>query len=234
MFRRTFFVSVPKSFAGVSSSIKKFLVWKIFIDKRGGITFLRRTFLSHSAGKFLGNPSMFQKNSTIKTFFIVKTGGVGGREYHVLQTKVFCLAAPTNIVVETLCVSKTFGYRKSLWIRRWYHYSPLSIFCLIVPTNSVGGFFLVSERFWHQKPLWIEGRGVCITAFSKKIFSHSAESFPGGSLHFSGKFGYGKIFCIGTGYLYFPWHYFVWQCRWLRWGKPTVFQYFWGIENFYG
>ena len=124
---------------------------------RGGCnTVLRwKFFVSQCQKKSCGYPSKFQKNSIIRKFFLLGLVGETGREYHVLQTKVFCLAAPKKIVVETLCVSETFGYRKSLWRRGGANTVLISKFFVWHCPNISQGIqsrkLRVSKNFTHEK-----------------------------------------------------------------------------------
>ena len=125
-----FCLSVLKnSCGGPFNDSENFEHRKILYIRRGCHYFQLFNFFCLSVPKkFMGNPSMFQKNSGIEKTFCL------GR-YHGFLSKNFSLTVPKNCVGDPFCVSKNFRYRKILCIRTGYHYSPLKFFCLTVPKN---------------------------------------------------------------------------------------------------
>ena len=222
MFCRNFFFSTRIFRWGLfqyqnTSGIEKFYRWEGVVTRSSV-----ENFCLTVPENFSETLQCFKKIPLSKHFFIVKTGGVGGREYHVLQTKVFCLAAPTNIVVETLCVSKTFGYRKSLWIRGGGANLVLfsKYFVSHCPNLSQGiqsRKLRVSKNFTHEKG---------ISLFSLVyVLSDSAEIFCRELFCVSENFKYRKFYAWERGcIMVFRWKFIVSQCRKVSWRKPSVFQ----------
>ena len=75
----------------------------------------------------------------------------GGRQYHGVLSKIFCLRIPENVVEELACTlfQKNSGSERKIWIRvegggKDYQDFPSLLFCLIVPENFVGESFSVS------------------------------------------------------------------------------------------
>ena len=105
-----FCLTVPKNFVGGTLlCFRKFLVSKIFMYGRGGITVLS-IFLSDSAQKFRGgNLLCFEKNSGIENFHALEGGGGG-----YVFVDFFCLTVPKNFVEEPFSIRKNFKHRNFL------------------------------------------------------------------------------------------------------------------------
>ena len=76
------------------------------MDKKGGVTFFRRSFYPQIAQKSSwANPSVFQNYSGFKIFWII-----GSSQF----CQFFCLTSPKIIVSEPVCVSELFWYQNVL------------------------------------------------------------------------------------------------------------------------
>ena len=151
-----------------------------------------------------------------------------GRGISFFPLKSFCLTVPQNFV-GTISVSKNFGSRKILRIRRGYHYFTLNVFCLTGLRNQSFERILVSKIFMHRsnKDLsklfcftWPKNfimRPFCVSeifSYGKKfmdnrwgvsgcsveiVLSYSNETFPRGTLLCFGKFTVSKNFMDKRG-----------------------------------
>ena len=106
--------SAEKFRLGTLRCIKKFRVWKIFMNQRGGgITFLHRKLFVTQYQKFpLGTTSMHQKISGLEDFYASERGW-----YHVSPSKTFCHTIPKISVGDYFDASENFGFRRILCIR---------------------------------------------------------------------------------------------------------------------
>ena len=113
MFRRTFFVSVPKRLVGDSSSIGKVLKWKYFIDKRGYHFFPLTFFCLTVPKKFSVFPFNVSEVFGLQIFFCII------RWYHYSLSSIFCVILPEISVRGNLpgfgkiLASKTFMEKRA-------------------------------------------------------------------------------------------------------------------------
>ena len=157
------------------------------MEKKGGVTFFRRSFFAPNRQKTSwANLSAFQKCSCIKSFYII-----GESQF----CQFFCLTSPKIIAGEPVCVSELFLFRNFLDDRAITILSvvfvsqyqktcgepsidskslehpnnlciieeilgfPWTSFSLTVPKSLVGERFCLSEKFKYGKSSWIR-RGV--------------------------------------------------------------------------
>ena len=94
---------------------RNFLVWKKLMDKRGGgglSRFSVEFFCLTEPKKFVGNPSMFQKNSGIENFHALERRGGVSRYCR----KKFCLTGSKRKTRYSV-FHKIFGFEKILTVR---------------------------------------------------------------------------------------------------------------------
>ena len=86
------------------------------MDKRRGIKFFRRSFLPHSAKKFIKEPLYVPRK-----FSWGKFSCIGGAEEASQCCHFFLSHSTKRFVWGTLVFSETFWYGKKIWIRRGFH-----------------------------------------------------------------------------------------------------------------
>ena len=102
------------------------------MDKRSGITFSRRNFLSHSGKKLRGGALLcFRKFLVWRKLWM--RGGVSR-----FSVRNFLTNSAEKHREGTLLCFRNFGVSKKFMHNRGYHKFPSKIFCLTVPKNFVG------------------------------------------------------------------------------------------------
>ena len=156
--------------------------------------------------------------------FILYAGGC-----HDFLMKHFRLTVPKNFVEEPVCVSETFGYRKTLCIRgditNVYRKNVVSQYRKISKGNTtVIEKILVSKSFMDEKG---------VSRFSVEHFrSQNAEKIRGHLFNVSENLGYRKNLCIIGGITFFPRKILVSQCKRSR-GHPFNISQKLGYGKFY-
>ena len=112
--------------------LRKKLVWKSFMDEKGGITFLRRIILVSQCRKnSWASLQCFRKFGVSKNF-------MHNRDITFFR-RIFFVSQSRNLSLENPSVSeKIFGFKKFYGWKRGYHVFPSESFGLTVPKNLVG------------------------------------------------------------------------------------------------
>ena len=149
---KTDFLTVPKSFVGEPFFIRKILLSKIFMDRKGISRFSLELFLSHSTEKIPSVTLLSEKNSGLKKLHKMV--------YHDFVGNWFSQSTE-KLRRGTLLFSESFLYRKSFWIGGGNHDFFSNFFCLTVPKTFLGGPFFQKNsglRKLHKR---------CISTLSK-------------------------------------------------------------------
>ena len=148
-------VTLPKTSWGTLLCLKKFLVSKKVMDRRGGLPrFSIGNFLSHSAETFCRVTLLCFKKFLVSKKFMDKRGGQGGGSitffYHKLLSHIAQkFRRGTLLFFRKFLVSKIFMPENHDFLYK--------ICCLTVPENFVGERICGSEFFSYQKFFCLRG-----------------------------------------------------------------------------
>ena len=187
---------------GTLLCFNKYLVWKLFIQRRGGgiTVFSKEVYFQRAETKILVvEHSSFRESFWNRKFLCMR------RDYHDFLPECFYLTVPKNFLGETFCVSKKSGIERLVAEGREGVTVLSSFFLSHRIENYPMGSLLCFRNFLVRKKVWKRCRGAGeVSWFSIEHFSsQSAENFVGDPFNVSQNLGCRWTLCIRRDITFF-------------------------------